>query len=407
MGSLRNQLKATPIAKLQKIVDKDSQSLGDNTRNEYLSLEDGKTLKIRLFPAHPGGENFYVRKKSYWLTVAKDDGDTRRTTVLDSRDHGNTKLDIVDEFIKYVKKKFANDAENLACLTAQKDGLKPVNTWVAYAAVIDGDDQLKPKLWEFKKMVRDGLNKLAFSEDEDEAIVVDPFTDVDEGLPVLVKYMKKPNEKKGEKYYDVMFSKKATAHPLSDEECDTFMTLKPLSELFSKYSLRDFERALEGVQNFDDDNELGVFEDDEWLDVVEQVKSQYDEETEDEEPKKPTNKPAPPTRKTTKKVVAPVVEEEDEEEEDEDDDNTKGEVGGDEFDDMDRTELKKHITANGLSITIKKSMSDDDIRIAIRNAQVEEEEAEDEEEEEDDTPQSTAEISVADIRAKLASRKKK
>lgn len=68
-----------------------------------------------------------------------------------------------------------------------------------------------------------------------------------------------------------------------------------------------------------------------------------------------------------------VEEEEDEETEEEEEDEDEG----DEFAEMDRTALKAYIKDNELDITVKKSMTDDDIREAIR-AEVGEEEEEDE-----------------------------
>ena len=93
-NSLRAKLKATSLKKLQKQIDEDNAAIGANS-NEYLNLEDGKTVKIRIFPAHPDEDNFYVAKKCYWLTVAGNDGDPRRIQVLDSRLHGGTKYDVV------------------------------------------------------------------------------------------------------------------------------------------------------------------------------------------------------------------------------------------------------------------------------------------------------------------------
>ena len=58
---------------------------------------------------------------------------------------------------------------------------------------------------------------------------------------------------------------------------------------------------------------------------------------------------------------------------------------GDEFDEMDRTELKAYIKKNGMEITVKKSMTDDDIRDLIREA-VNDEEEETEEEAEEEAP---------------------
>lgn len=413
-ASLRSQLKATPIKSLKKQVDEDNEMIGAYAANEYLNLEDGKTIKIRIFPAHPGVENFYLPKKCYWLSIAGNDGNMRRAQVLDSRAHGGTKYDLVDEYVKWAKKKWAKDSDRLDTLTGtgpNSNNLNPQYSWLCYADRVTADDPLKAKVWEFKKMVRDALNKLAFSEDEDEAIEIDPFTDPDEGLPILVKYMKNPNKKKGETYYEVSFPKKVTARPLTDEEIEYFMGLKPLNELLPKYGIRDFERALEGLQNFDEENEIGLFDDDDWLEHVEEIKAQYDGEDDDEDDK-------PAKKKTSKKVTKKSVEDEDDdetEEEEETEEEPEEEEADDNeeddgLDDLDRAGLKKYIRENELEISIKKSMSDDDIREAIREALADddnEEETEEEPEEEDDDEDEKpkAKVSLADIKKKLAGKK--
>lgn len=109
----------------------------------------------------------------------------------------------------------------------------------------------------------------------------------------------------------------------------------------------------------DDDSQTEEEENDELAEEVEE------EEEEEEKPKKPA-------KKASKKVEEPEEEEEDEDEEEEEDEDE-----GDQFDEMDRSALKAYIKENELDITVKKSMSDDDIREAIR-AEVGEEEEEDE-----------------------------
>jgi hypothetical protein len=83
------------------------------------------------------------------------------------------------------------------------------------------------------------------------------------------------------------------------------------------------------------------------------------------------------------KVMKPKVEEpEDDEDEDEEDEAANGEL-----DDLSRAELKKLIKEEGLEVTVKKSMSDDDLREAIveqRDEMEEEDEEEPDDEEEDD-----------------------
>lgn len=85
--------------------------------------------------------------------------------------------------------------------------------------------------------------------------------------------------------------------------------------------------------------------------------------------------------------LAEEVEEEtesDDDEEEGEDDNDDDSEEEDEFDDMDRTELKAYIKDNELNITVKKSMSDDDIRELIRAAVAENDEEDNEPEEEEE-----------------------
>ena len=384
---------------LKKRIEQDDNMFGAQ-KSEYLQLEDGKTLKIRIFPAHPGGEDFYVARKCYWLPLTGQDGDTYRGTVNDSRLHGGTRYDIVEEYIKYAKKKVGSDADKLEALVGtgpKSNSLNPQFSWICYADIVRPDEELRAKLWEFKKMVRDQLNKLACSEDADEAIEVDPFTDPDEGQPINVTYNKNPNKKKGENFYDVAFPAKSKARPLTDEEIEYFMKQKPLTEIIGKYGIADFNRALDGLQNFDQENEIDLFEDEDWLEHLEEIKAQYDEDEEEQEEK--------PAKKTTKKPAKPVEEEEEEEEEKPAKKAPKREE--DEFDDMDRTELKAYINENELEISVKKSMSDDDLRDAIRqelasqeeNSEENNEPEPEEEEEEEEKPRSK--MSLADIKKKL------
>jgi len=402
-NGLREQFKATPLKSLKERISNDDSIIGANGNGDYLNLVDGKQLKIRIFPAHPGGEDFYFPKKSYWLTVEKSGGEMGRTTVLDSKVHGNTEMDIVEEYTKMAKKLIGNDAEKLEALVGggkgMNENLSPSFTWLCYAGIIDGDEKIKPELWEMKKAVRNALNKLALSEDDDDAITTDPFTDPDDGVPILVKYNKNPNRKKGEDYYEVSLPKKMNPRPLTDEELEDFLKLKPLAEIIHGYDIQMFERALEGLQNFDEKYEIGLFENDEWLEHLEVIKAQYEGDDDEKPRKKTTAKSAPePSKKTVKKVV-----EEPEEDEEEDENSAEMEAY---LDSMDRTELKEYIRKNNLDIVVKKSWSDDDIREKIIEAQSEtDDEPESDDDDEDEKPTQRAKLSLADLRKSLQGKK--
>ena len=127
------------------------------------------------------------------------------------------------------------------------------------------------------------------------------------------------------------------------------------------------ESFVEDENSGDDEEQTEEEENDELAEEVE-------EEEEEEKPKKSA-------KKASKKVEEPEEEEEDDEETEEEEEETEEEEEdedeGDEFAEMDRTALKAYIKDNELDITVKKSMTDDDIRDLIR-AEVGEEEEEDE-----------------------------
>ena len=442
-NSLRDQFKPTKIKSLKKAAEEDEKMLGISN-NEYLQLEDKKTIKIRIFPAHPGLDSFYVRRKCYWLPFQKNDGEMGRTSVNDSVIHGGTKMDLIDEYVKAAKKAIGSDTEKLEAITG-RDGLLPSYSWICYADKVQPDTELKAKLWEFRKSVRDALNRLAFTEDDDEAIETDPFTDIDEGLPVMVGYNKNPNRKKGENYYDVAFAKKPTPRPLSDSELEYFSGLKPLNEIIGTYTIADFDRALAGLQIFDEENEIGLFDDDEWLEKVEEIRAQYDSNGSDDEDEGKKKKPAKkvvrskkaekeeedddddsddsdsdddeeekPAKNSGKKPAKQEEEDEDDDsdgddgDDDEDDEDGEGDDDSDsddEFDDMERSELKNYIKEKGLEITVKKSMSDDDLRDAIREALKDSDEGDDSDDDDDDDDDEEekpkSKISLDEIRKKL------
>jgi hypothetical protein len=138
------------------------------------------------------------------------------------------------------------------------------------------------------------------------------------------------------------------------------------------------ENGIEEMEGEDTDTLLDIAEtfvddkggDDDDSQTEEEENDELAEEVEEEEEEKPKK----PAKKASKKVEEPEEEEEDEDEEETEEEE---EDEGDQFDEMDRSALKAYIKENELDITVKKSMSDDDIREAIR-AEVGEEEEEDE-----------------------------
>jgi hypothetical protein len=377
--SLRDQFKATPVSDLKKVVkEEDSKISSGGKKTDFLEIKDGLN-KFRLFPKHQTEESFYHIRGVHWMTVEDDKGEDRRTTVLNSRLHGGFSKDIIEEYMRFVKESLGSgdseDTEKIKKMVSWQDGITLQTSWICYANKMSKDKGNEFGVLEFKKTVRDGINDESIIEDEDEAITVDPFTDPDDGKPLLITYNSKA--KKAADYYKVQVSKSAVM--LTDDELEKFSKTTPLSELpMLKYSPEMFELALNGIQHFDSENEVDLFDTDEFQGIIEDLRENFNKT---DKPKKSSKSTPEPTSKSSNKVEKKaVVVEEDEEEEDEDD-----ETEGDEFSSMDRNTLKKHILKNKLDLKLKTSMSDEDIRNLIREYSVEDE-AEDEEEEDEDTP---------------------
>lgn len=128
----------------------------------------------------------------------------------------------------------------------------------------------------------------------------------------------------------------------------------------------DIDTLIEIAESFVEDDASGDDDGDSEEDENDELAEEVEEE--EEQPKKK------PAKKASKKVEEEPEEEDEEEEADEEEEETEDE--GDQFDEMDRSALKSFIKENELDITVKKSMTDDDIRELIRDAVGEEEEEE-------------------------------
>jgi hypothetical protein len=382
MEDRRSKYKATSVAKLKEVVENDDKLVGGSGgANDYIKFEDKATTKIRIAPA-PEGEFFYVKKSETWMDVINDEGEKYKTKILNSKVHGDTKMDIIEEYVNFVKNNLdSSDATSKDKLESiignnekdqkkKKYGILPSILWVAQGWQLKTQKNDKGKIisvpeplkyFDIKKTVRQHMNTLTFIEDEAEAIEVDPFTDVDEGKPVMITFDK---SQKAAKMYTVQLAK--NPFPLTDEMLDELEARPTLKEKFvGVYTMKDFEKALEALRSFDIENEIDMFDDADFQEIIEKVKEQYEGGEQEEEQPKAKKATAKPVAKATAKPVkksAPVEEEEEESEQEEE--------SGDEFSNMDRDELKEYIGENDLVgvITLKKSFTDDQIRDLIREA---------------------------------------
>lgn len=333
----RKQFQATSTKTLKKLKEEQDEMFGNEGESTpTLEIKSGLN-KIRLAPKFPGEKEFYHLYKRTWVPYEKEDGTMTKIPIFDSKLHGGTKLDIIEEYVNFVKTKLMGvkgEEEKIKKVTHWKEGLVPTVYWKAYGWKLVKDQDPKFGFFEFKKSVRDELCSLSIIEDEDEAIDVDPFTDLEDGKPILLTY--NPEAKKASDYYDVKLSK--NSFPITDEMFEQLVSCKPISELsLGIYGIEDFEKALAGIRYYDADNEIDLCDDEEFEEIIFKVRSQYsksssqksekskptskkveDDEEEEEEEEKPKNQPK-------KKVTVEVEEEEEEEEETEEEDEEEEE----------------------------------------------------------------------------------
>lgn len=381
----RSKFKATTRAAAQK-TDKVVRNVigGKGERADRLKIEPGKNY-FRIFPFHPdgGGETYYEPLATYYLPIEQEvekDGkkrvEMRTKPVFHARiHHSKLKKDVVEEYKKFcekvAKENFSSEAERERYLkplkydrVTRKGGLDPVEEYAIYAKkinVVDGSSVFG--LLSYKTAVKIGLNKIAASESDDEPLGTDPFTDLEDGRTVTVTYDDKAT--RPQDYYDVQLYVKTNEkrqlilHPITDAELEKFMQVPSLHKLFRDvYSKYHFNLAVKGLKNFDSEFKMGVFNYEEWTDILEQLESEI-----------PDDNSAPgETKPVSSKTLS-----------------------SDEFDEMDRSELKGYNRDNNCGVIVTTKMSDDEIREQLRDwketqGEVEDEKEEVEEEEVDDPP---------------------
>jgi len=414
MSTFRDKLKATSTSTLKKSVQQEDAFLPSSSQSDFLKLEQGLN-KVRIYPKHPDEEKYSHIKCSCWLAVESDEGKEVRRTFQNAKIHLGTKHDLIEEYVNSAKSKLSSskdpeDITKLTNLTKYKEGnnasISYGTTWLVYADLhVKGKDS-KFGLLELKKSVRDALNRESIIEDEDEAIDLDPFTDPDTGKPILITFDK--NAKVAANYYKVQLSKNEL--PLTDEQIEKFEKTKPLSKLQQvKYTLKDFDTIIDGLRNYDDSYEIGVFETDSFQEMIDTCRAEVvlkldSADTSNEEENDEQELPKKSTNKNPKKVVEEVDEDMEEE-----DDKVSTKIV-DKFDKMDRSDLKSYNRDNGLGITVLSKMSDDELRDLIREKKSQpktsNEEDDIEEEQDDDvvTPSLTPKkktTSLEDLKKKL------
>lgn len=319
----RSRFKPTSTLAMKKSDEQVNTALGRKDRvgrAGFFQLQEGKNY-FRLYPPHPGDELFaypvvkamvpiYVQDKDQqgspiWTDAKKTVPKMRRTvkSVFNARIHGKEgDRDIVEEYVACIRRiaeTISNEAdrkEYLAPIEGMYIGAKhPKNkmgvnfkeTWVCYVNRLDSLDPDKQEFGrlEIGKAIKYRLNELSATEDSDDVIETDPFTDPGDGRAIVVTYDKSAT--RPQDYYKCEFftpllkgaSGRIRLYPLSDEQLEDFEKQPSLKSLFYQvYGIKDFQIALQGIQILDEEEGYKLLEDDNFLAIVEEIGLQYPEE---------------------------------------------------------------------------------------------------------------------------------
>lgn len=274
------------------------------------------------------------------LLVEELGSDFTRTVnkrVFISKVHGNPEIpDIIEEYIKFAQshaKDVCQDTDEqkkmIAPIRGYRDksgkwisGIMPSTSYVTYMFEPDSKEKdiKRLEIWDSHM---NSVEKLYASFDtEEDPLAIDPFSDPNEGVPLVIE---KSKNEKGKFDYDIS-DKKNTSRTgtytdfvkqfsVSKEQLDNLLELESLTEIYVNiYGRRDFEIALNGLQLFDEKNNINIFNNDEFLSIVEDISIHYD--TEEKEEKKESTKEIKkevkkeePVKIKPKEVVKPVVKE--------------------------------------------------------------------------------------------------
>ena len=362
----RSKLKATSMADLNKQQHDVAEATAYAGRVANHDVKTNGDYLMRIYPAHPDTKSFwYAYSKSFLPHLVDDtdkDGEStgkkveRKFVVFNSRVHGGTPKDIVESYIDTAYKLARRDIkdakareEKLEPIGAWGTKIRPNTTWIMYADMIKGSKDNRTYDFgtlEISNAQKKTLNSMAHTYST-EALDPDPYSDPDDGRAFTISRTSDTSKKKEQDVAYTFAPRDRGEFPISDERLEKFMEVTPLEERYGDnvYSITDFEKALMGLEYFDQKYEMGVFGTDEWNDLVEEIAAYYPEVEDEEEDAKP----------------APVKVKEQVKEQDEEVETPSAGTGKSPLFVMNMEELKAYIEEKGLPIRVMSRYTEEDL----------------------------------------------
>lgn len=308
----RSKYKQANVADVQSEAQEvNAQVFNNEGKRNWLSIETGNN-KLRIYPAHPASIKplFMLPKVTHWLpqevwvlsTNNKKEIYTptdeqiqkgevvkvvKNKPIFNSKVHGNTPKDIVDEYVKFANAYFTEEIKNKVDLDKKlfpindwQKGIKAKTAWVMYVNKIKIDGSKEFGIIEVPSSVQDGMNTISAREESEAAVNLDPFTNPESGRTISVFYNKEEKDNKKKYKVTLLWEKEV---PLTDDELENFEKQKSLEELYkNSYKRSDFKKAVDGLELIDAQYKFGIFQHDSFLEILEEVDKYYPEEVEGE-----------------------------------------------------------------------------------------------------------------------------
>jgi hypothetical protein len=253
---------------------------------ELKDIDDDK-IKTKLKSILGDDFKMTVRKRIFISTIHGKDGS----------------VDLVDEYIKFVVKdvndKVGGDRDEskkqLAPIFGWRGkegwnfGITPSTAFVFYAWDTETKNFHEVEVYE-KYM--DKIEELyAKFDSPDKPLSIDPFSHPTEGLPILFDKVKNDKGKDDFNITDMPFDGREhdsykefiAQFVITEEQAKQLKEAKSLAEKIGQgvFKRKDFELQLNGLILFDEKHKFNAFENTEFLEIVEAISAQYDDEEEE------------------------------------------------------------------------------------------------------------------------------
>ena len=285
-----SQLSGTSLDTIQE--QNDAIKTPSSKKREYLSIEDGKN-KFRVFPAHPesdldeDGRNigrYAQARHQVWVKIKDRDGKIANRSFVNARIHAGQERDLVEVYHKIATDIIKNSslntkqkAQKLKNLSDFNLGIKHQGKFVAYAVNIskkseDGDkpaEEGRRGLIEITYGIKKQLDKISLAEKEEDPTGACIVSDPNEGVVITIN--KDPNAANTEKY-SVTQGRKPFA--FAQEDVNWWIEEDSITALLFtdvNYHKGTIKQVLEGIENYDKTNKVGVADTDDFLDAYDEL----------------------------------------------------------------------------------------------------------------------------------------